>query len=587
MKRIFLMISLCALTLGATLTTANAAVVAVERTNGLEPKEAYKGVVNIITYRADGTILGNGTGVFIDETGSCAAPYALFNGAERAEVIDFKGNRLPVARILGANSTYDLVKFSTTGGKKITFFDIAATPDFSVGADLTLLHYTTKKKEGQTPVSITKVDNYGDYKYLHTTAANAENNIGCPLMNASGQLVGFVQKNVDKADSTSCAIDARFIKDLKISSTAALNSDLSGINIPKALPAGEKDALTYLYMLPTTDSLTVVTALGDFIAAYPENAEGYVKRGIFLASRRNHVACEEDFKVALEKADNASSTMRADEVYNELSKIVYQQSLNAAQPPHEGWTLERAAEEAAKAYAVRPAGNYLLQQGRCLYAGKKYAEAHDKFLQLATRSSGTQESEWSATAQAEAWFYAARALEMSGGDSLKVIALLDSCLAKCPKPYDRMTAQYFLERAQRLQRAEQYRRAVLDYYEYENIIGPSRLNATFYHLRSQLATEARMYQQALDDIRMAVKRQPEELLYQIEEAHILLRAGLYDDAILACDKIIKAHPDAADAYKIKGIAYGQQGKKPQARTALNKAKSLGDENAAVYLEKYK
>ncbi len=544
-------------------------------------------MVNAITYRAYGTMLGNGTGAFISENGNCAAPYTLFNGAARAEVIDHKGKRLPVARILGANSTYDLVKFSTTGGKKITYFDIAATPNFNVGTNLTLLHYTTNKKGNQTAITITKADNYGDYKYLYTTAANTDSNVGCPLMDASGMLVGFVQKNVSETDSTSCAIDARFVGELNISATAALNADLNNIDIPKALPTNESDALTYLYMLPTTDSLTVATALDDFITAHPDNAEGYVKRAIFLASRGNLDACEENFNVALEKAENPASTMPTDEVHNELSKLIYQQALQNAGTVWKDSTFQSAADEAAKAYAVRPAANYLLQQGRCLYADKKYGEAHEKFLQLATLSNTTQEGEWSATAQAEAWFYAARALEMANGDSLKVINLLDSCLAKCPKPYNRMAAQYFLERAQRLQRAEFYQRAVLDYHEYEKIMGPSNLNATFYHLRSQLSAEARMYQQALDDIQMAKKRQPEELLYLIEEAHILLRAGLLDEAIAASQKIVKTHPDTADAHKIMGIAYGEKGQKAQARTSLNKALSLGDENAAVYLEKYK
>lgn len=102
---------------------------------------------------------------------------------------------------------------------------------------------------------------------MHTTVANEDHNFGCPILDANGALVGFVQQNVEKKDSTSCAIDANFLNKLHISSMSVLNSDLRQILIPKALPSEEKEALTYLAMMNATDSVAAATSYNDFITA--------------------------------------------------------------------------------------------------------------------------------------------------------------------------------------------------------------------------------------------------------------------------------------------------------------------------------
>ena len=137
MKRISLLIAILFATFGLNQMSAQIA----------DLKNAYKGVVKIITYKADGTILRDGTGVFLNKEGDCAASFDLFKGATAADVIDFKGNKRKAWRILGAEGyKYNLVKFSTTTeGKKneTEFFAIAQAP--KVGDTALLLHYTTNK----------------------------------------------------------------------------------------------------------------------------------------------------------------------------------------------------------------------------------------------------------------------------------------------------------------------------------------------------------------------------------------------------------------------------------------------------------
>lgn len=555
------------------------------RQTQVEPKKAYKAVLNVITYKADGSVLRSGYGFYISEDGTGVAPYSLFEDAARAEVFDFAGKRSAVTRILGANSTYDLVTFQTAAEKKCEYFDPAQTATPAVGATLYLRKYTTDKKDPTAKANVTKADAYGKYKYYHISAENTAPNMGCPLFNEDGALVGIVQPNVEDSATEACAIDARFVPTLSISATSALNSDLRAIHIPKALPSNAKDALTYIYMLGNADSTELATALNDFIATFPEKVEGYVQRATFFANHRLYDQCEADFAEALTRAEAEDATMKADEVHNEFSKIIFQKAVYSPQPPYKDWTLDRALAEAEQAFSLNPSPNYLLQQGRCLFSKKDFQKAYEKFYQIC--SSPQFDAGWSPTAQTETWYYAAQSLELAGGDSLQVLAMMDSVINNLPTPLTPATAQYLLERARRLEKAGQYRKAVFDYNQYETVVGPKNLNAYFYFIREQAELKAHMYQQALDDIRTAAILSPEDPNYKIEEALILLQTGLYKEAIAACKKLLQTVPENPDCYKIIGIANGELGNKQEALSALNKAKSLGDPTVDQFLEKYK
>ena len=67
-----------------------------------------------------------------------------------------------------------------------------------------------------------------------------------------------------------------------------------------------------------------------------------------------------------------------------------------------------------------------------------------------------------------------------------------------------------------------------------------------------------------------------------------LRAGNLEEAIFGANQALKLDPEGADAYKILGIAYGQQkGKKNEALNYLRKAKELGDPQVDEWIEKLK
>lgn len=541
-------------------------------------KNAQTAVLNVFTYDANGKLLNSGVAFYIGEQGEAVASYHFFKGAYKAEVVDFKGKKHAVQRIIGANASTDLVKFKVDNGGNNDYFSITNNAAVK-GAPLYMLNYTTKKKQPGQVVNISSDEPYNNYRYYHIDVQNDKANMGRPLVDAEGSLMGITQKNNKKNAEYAYALDSRFINELRATAKSAFNTDLLEINIPKALPNNAKDALTYLYMLPSIDTLTCRTAYNDFITSYPNMAEGYVNRANYYLKQGDLAHSEQDFLLAAEKAASDTTSMTPDAVHYQFSTALYKVALSpidSATTPS-NWTLQRAEEEASKAYSIKPHTLYLMHKGKCQYAQRNYDGSYQIFSKVCTDKQ---------FASADTYYSAALALEKTGRDSMQVITLLDSCITHLPQPVNARYAQYYLERSRRLIQAGHFRKAVFDYNEYEKIIGPRNLNANFYYLRYQAETEAHMYQQALDDIRTAIATSKEPIPFRLEEAALLLSVGEFKQAIEAAQKLLHDLPENPDCYKIIGVAYGEQGNKTEAIKNLQKAKNLGDTSVETFIKKY-
>lgn len=407
-----------------------------------------------------------------------------------------------------------------------------------------------EKKPNYLPVHITDDQAYAGYRYYDIDLPNDTAYFAAPVVDENGTIYMIVQPNVSKDANSSYAIDARFLNDLTITSTSALDNDLQTLAIPKALPEDKKDALAYIYMLSTIASPSLQTAYNDFIEAYPAEAEGYMNRADYLASVNQYAAAEADFTSALSIASEGGIGLSTHAVRYQISDIIYRTIVAQADtlPPYSAWTLQRADEEICHALSDEPLALYYIQKGKCRSALHDYRGAYESYLEA---------SHDSLFATPETFYSAAVALEQAGGDTLGVIALLDSCISRIPRPATADAAPYYLNRATSLLSVGEYRKAVADFNVYEQLIGPNNLNPIFYYIRHKAELEARMYQQALDDIRTAAATSDDPHPYRIEEAYLLLRIGEYKMAIEAAETLLKDIPENADAHKIAGISYGE------------------------------
>ena len=535
-------------------------------------KKGTKGIITITTYDKTGKQLHKGYGFFISDKGNAISAYTYFNGAAKAEIVDSRGKKWNVKRIQGASDVYDIVKFSTDC-EKSEAMPLAETP---AQKGTTVTRFMSDGKDGLVTIEAKISDNKAyDNLVYYTLASKSDNqSIGTPVIDASGKVIGIMQKNSEK-DLTKCfAADIAVEKLLSTSAISAGLSSLNNIYIPKQLPADTSQAASYLYLLSKNmqDTTSYLTALADFKTAFPEQPTAYVEHAAFAAGQKKFAEAEADYNDAFKTVKNQA------EVHYNFSKLIYRLNMYKTYQKYNDWDLNKALDEAQQAYSLSPSPVYKLQQGDCLYALKRYQEAFNAYQELNSTS----------FASAQTLYYAAKSREMWDNDTTTVLALLDSTMARFKEPYQRDAGPFLLQRAQIRSKYGKYREAAIDYDAYEKIFGTKNLNDNFFYMKEQTDLAAGLYPWALNDIEKALAIRPNEYLYVVEKAMLQLRVGNLDEAIFGANQAIKLNAEGADAHKILGIAYGQQkDKKDEALKYLQKAKELGDPQVDEWIEKLK
>lgn len=530
-------------------------------------KKASKAVFTLKTFNADGSLIGSGNGFFITADGVAVSSYTPFRGAAKAVVIDAMGKEYEVKSIIGANDVYDIAKFRVDATKCQT---LRTAPAAVENTSLWLLPYNARNAYSCTAAkvkSVQKVQNDYDYYTLEATAP--ENTVGCPYLNANGEVVGIQQQSSSDDNTTQYAVGAAFATGLKMTGLSLNDPALKATSIKKDLPDELDQAILTLYLASTLgDAQSFVGLVDDFIAKFPQAPDGYSYKAQIMAAQDNYPEADKYMKLAI---DNA--TDKAEARYN-YAKMMYQNLIYFYDSASHAWSYEQALEQAEQAVALDPQLPYLTQKAQLLFACKRYADSYAAFQDVIGKGGRT----------AECFYGAARCKEQLN-DTTACLALLDSAVATFSKPYLKEAAPYIYARAQALAESGKYRLAVNDYNEYENLM-ISQVNSEFYYIRSQVEVKARLFQQALNDLDKAIDKSPDILLYRSEKASLQIRVHLLDQAIETASECIRLFPDASDGYLFLGLAQCLKGDKVQGVGNLLKAKDLGDAQADVLIEKY-
>lgn len=530
-------------------------------------KKASKAVFTLKTFNADGSLIGSGNGFFITADGVAVSSYTPFRGAAKAVVIDAMGKEYEVKSIIGANDVYDIAKFRVDATKCQT---LRTAPAAVENTSLWLLPYNAKNAYSCTAAkvkSVQKVQNDYDYYTLEATAP--ENTVGCPYLNANGEVVGIQQQSSSDDNTTQYAVGAAFATGLKMTGLSLNDPALKATSIKKDLPDELDQAILTLYLASTLgDAQSFVGLVDDFIAKFPQAPDGYSYKAQIMAAQDNYPEADKYMKLAI---DNA--TDKAEARYN-YAKMMYQNLIYFYDSASHAWSYEQALEQAEQAVALDPQLPYLTQKAQLLFACKRYADSYAAFQDVIGKGGRT----------AECFYGAARCKEQLN-DTTACLALLDSAVATFSKPYLKEAAPYIYARAQALAESGKYRLAVNDYNEYENLM-ISQVNSEFYYIRSQVEVKARLFQQALNDLDKAIDKSPDILLYRSEKASLQIRVHLLDQAIETASECIRLFPDSSDGYLFLGLAQCLNNNKVEGVGNLLKAKDLGDAQADVLIEKY-
>lgn len=540
-------------------------------------EKAKRAVFSVVTYDKNDKILNTGNGFFVSEDGLALSDYSLFKGAERAVIITADGKQMPVSLILGADDMYDVVKFRVAiVGKKVPSLLVAGTAP-AAGSSAWMLPYSTQKSIACVSGKVKKVDDIaGDYHYYTLDMPMKDKMVSCPVMNEAGEVFGIAQKSFGMDTATTCyASGASFAMSQHISALSLGDAALKNIGIRKGLPDTEDQALVYLYMASSSSSSEdYERLLGDFIAKFPDNADGYLRRANFYVVKAKEDASFFD-KAAQDMEAAQKVAKKKDDVLYNIAKLIYAYQLEKPEKTYNDWTFETALNQIRQAMELNPLPIYVQLEGDILFAMQDYAGALAAYEQV-NRSN---------LASPATFFSAAKTKELMKAESGEILALMDSCVARCPQPVTASYAPYLLERATMRVNAGQARQAMLDYDGYFKAVN-GQVNDLFYYYREQAALKARQYQRALDDIAKAVELNPNDLTYQAEQAAVNLRVGRYDTAMKLLQAIIQTDPKYAEAYRLLGLCHIQLKQKEEACKNFNKAKELGDPNVDALIEKY-
>ena len=531
-------------------------------------KKATNAVFTLKTFSADGSLLGSSNGFFIGEQGQAISSFSPFKNAQRAVIIDAQGKEMEVKCLMGYNDMYDVAKFQVAA-QKTQALSIAQSPANS-GSSIWLIPYSVKKVPTFISGTVNNAEQFGEgYSYYTLNITATDQQVGSPLLNDQGEVIGILQPSANDKQNTGYAVSALFANNLRITGLTMNDAVLRSVKITKALPDDQNEATIALYVSASAmDAEEYKRLIDHFIEKFPKATDGYVYRARQEMNSGNFQSADDDMKLALKLAD------AKDDAHYQYAQLIFQKNVYQADKPFTPWTLDLALQESKAAYAINPQPIYCQQQAQILYAQGQYDAAYELYLELTKNDMMKAES-----------YYSAAQCKLRKDDKEAALALLDSAINTFTKPYIKTAAPYLLTRAQVLYEAKKYRPAVNDYNDYETLMA-AQLNANFYFLREQAEFAGHLYQQALDDIRRAVEMAPNELVYRAEKANVELRVGMIDDAIESAKGCISIAPGESDGYLFLGLAQCVKGIKAEGLKNLEKAKELGNSQAQSLIDKY-
>jgi tetratricopeptide (TPR) repeat protein len=530
-------------------------------------KNASRSVFTLKTFAADGSLIASSNGFFTGTNGEAVTNFTPFKGAARAVVIDAQGKEFQVVGIMGANDMYDVVKFRVNSAKTQPLALSSSIAPVGSIAYLLPYHEVKAVKSG----SIRKAETFqGDYPYYTVALSMDENQVSCPLLDASGQVIGMMQQPAVIGDSLSYAVSARFVDSLKINGLNFYNETFKLTQVKKLLPTDIKEANLVLYFAGSqSDSAEYVSLIRDFIQQFPSAPDGYIYRAQQETAAGDFTSAERDMEQALKLANPK------DDAHFNYARLIYNKEIYQSAQPYASWNLDKALQQIQAAISINPVPTYRQLEGDIRFAKQQYDEAYEIYNSLLSTN----------LRSAELFFAAARCKEMQK-DTTAMLALMDSTINMFSRPYLKDVAPYLWARFEARRNAGRYRDAITDLNDYETLMAAT-INDNFYYIRHQVEIQGRLYQQALNDINRAIQMNPNEILYYAEKASLEIRVGLYDQAITTAKECIALNAENSDGYLFLGLGQCLKGQKAEGIKNLQKAKELGDTQADALIEKYK
>ncbi len=537
-------------------------------------KNASNSTVQVVTYK-NGTEIGRSTGFFTSAEGTCVSDYMIFVGADSAVTVSRDGRIRPVTLISGASSMYETIRFNAVPDKKLKNVSVTHVRALE-NTTASIVPFQGKGKTGPIQASIAAVSAIdSDCSYYKLDIPYDSLFKGCPVIDEDGSCIGIVQAG-SNGDKFTYVLDANYPILLSPSAADLLDRCYTDIRIRHTLPLDEDQALAYVYIRNDISSEEYKRLLDQFMEQFPDSPDGLFNYGAFILSEQSMESGidaaaiskgEEYIMKAIEKSDDKGR------FYCDYASLLIENiKLSGNSSEDSQPIMEKALGEVEKAIEIKNEPAYVRLKANILYSMKRYSDAYD-CADMINKSD---------IASAETYLFA---YEISRKlDNLDLsIELLDSVIAKSPKPISQKAVALILERGNLKDDAGRYREAVQDYMAFESATIGS-LPARYYLAREQIEIKARMYEPALADIARARELEPENLDFALEHASLHLRVGQAENALEILKELVVKLPDDPDVQRLAGISYLRVGDKENACEHLSLARMLGDELVEQIIE---
>lgn len=540
-------------------------------------KKAQKATCTIMTYDSEGTLLHTSQGFFVGEEGDVITSYDSFLHATTAMTVDAAGISRPIQMVVGANELYNVLRATVETDKKLRSLSVDSIA-IDEGTHLYLSPVPTAKKETGTWLTVSKVEKMNEqYSYYTLTGpAMLADLAGRPLLTEDGQVVAVMQPSVE-GDSIFYALDTRYVTKLEIKALTLNEPSYRNLDFVKALPKELDQAQVYLFMAESQeDKDKYAKTVEMFIHQFPDTPDGYLQRAalrIAQGGEDNYALAEADHAKAMELAENK------DDIHYQIGRQIASAVKEDSTFHYKNWSLDYAAQKMSEAIQINPLPAYYQMLGDIRFTQGNCPAALEAYLAICHLKEAT----------ADNYYNAAITCEQMADSIDHAVALMDTAVLMASgvnkeEEIHYQSAPYVYERALMKARNGKNRSAVNDLNLFEKLNGTS-MNDQFYYMREQVEAASRMFQQALDDIDMAIsiKALP---IYVLEKASLNIRVGRNDEAIPLLEALVAAYPEDPDCNRMLGYCLAIRNDITHARIFLQKAVDLGDPNAASLLEKY-
>lgn len=516
-------------------------------------------VVTLTAYDEAGVELRKSYGfTFGASSNEVATTYDAIIGSHKI-VAQWGNKRIEVARIAGINALYNIAKLQLTvapskSGLSIEPIKIPSKGKTSIGGKTQALSITSN----------TPFNGYNFYTLAETNATW----VGLPLYSDKGHVIAMIQA-APKKHAPLHAIDLKAIDTLKNTALSLGEASYKGISVPRSLPPTPEEANAYMYLLLSSnkESHVVATAINDFLTLYPNDANGYLYQAEYHMKEGRKSEAQTAINTAL------THSMQPDAIHYAWAKLLLKDIGQTTDLTQRNTLIAEVLEVVNRAYSLKAEPLYALTQADCFNALAQYAQAKEKYIEVARSPMG----------EPLHYLYAVQAQQHVDQDYVGMEALLTEGLNKYTKPYASVAVPFLMQRALFYQKMGKHREAVTDLLESERIAVGNADNKHFkeslYALRYQSALEAKLYQQALADAEALIELKPMSCTYRLNRAVIWAVAGEHAKAIADCEWVNKQCPENADSYMWQAIIYTEAKQKSKAKSALNKLKTL---NSTLY-----